>query len=115
MNQLFESDIKFDVCMLSYNLISSSEIENNSFLHKVLDAHTSSGYIICEHYYDTLISILESSTLMLERTNEHWNYAIDMIWKLLQKKDNWICFYPRIGYQRASYSDIGCEFRDYGI
>ena len=33
-------------------------------------------------------------------------YAIDMYWKKLQPQSNWFIFYPKIGFQYDSYSDI---------
>jgi len=101
----------FDVCMLSYNLIQSQPL-NSQFI-RILDAHTASGYIVNSHYYDTLINLYETAMPLLLSTEQHWNYANDMVWKPLQLKDNWIGFYPRVGKQIPGYSDNSKEFRSF--
>jgi glycosyl transferase family 25 len=100
----------FDICLLSFYLIDSRECERYPFLRKVIEAQTTSGYIINEHYYDTLIRIFDEAIVLFENTNYHWLYAIDVAWKQLQIKDNWYCFVPRLGKQRPSYSDCGNTF-----
>ena len=105
LNKLFDSKIPFDVCMLSYIVQRGQPIQEYSFVGKVLDGQTASGYIVNQHYYDTLIALYEWAIPLLDSTNEHWNYANDMVWKRLQPKDNWIYFLNRIGKQRDGYSD----------
>ena len=100
------SSIPFDVCLLSYNLQGSRETEY-PFLKKVLEAQTTSGYIINSHYYDALIQVFSDAVIGFEHTNYHWIYAIDVAWKTLQSRDTWYCVSPRLGKQRPSYSDCG--------
>ena len=100
------SSIPFDVCLLSYNLQESRETEY-PFLRKVLEAQTTSGYIINSHYYDALIQVFSDAVIGFEHTNYHWIYAIDVAWKTLQSRDTWYCVSPRLGKQRPSYSDCG--------
>jgi glycosyl transferase family 25 len=116
---LFETqEHNFDVCMLSYNLIKSdskSDSKNElSFLIKVLEVQTASGYIVNESIYDRLIELYEYALPLLESTRKHWIYANDQIWKTLQPNSNWYCFTQRIGIQRPSYSDNGKSFCDLG-
>jgi glycosyl transferase family 25 len=101
----------FDVCLLSYQLLTSAPHENPKF-KRILEAQTTSGYVINEHYYDTLIEVFENASNMFENTNSHWLYAIDVAWKKLQKRDNWIGCSPRLGKQRPSYSDCGNTFSE---
>jgi len=100
----------YDVCLLSANVIQYKEYDKSTFFQKVIEAETTSGYIINEHYYDKLIDIFENATNMFELTNSHWLYAIDVAWKSLQLTDDWYVFNPRIGKQRPSYSDCGNTF-----
>jgi glycosyl transferase family 25 len=102
MEKLTEKE--YDVCMLSYHLFDSEECSEEGF-RKVLNAQTTSGYIIKKHYYKTLIDLFKWSVENFEKTNHHWLYAIDAAWTTLQRRDNWLCFYPIIGKQRISYSD----------
>jgi hypothetical protein len=91
--------------MLSYIVQKGEPIQEYPFIGKVFDGQTASGYIVNNHYYDTLISLYEWAIPLLDSTNEHWNYANDMVWKRLQPKDNWIYFLNRLGKQRDGYSD----------
>lgn len=117
LKKLFSSSIsnKFDVCMLGYNLIRYSELEEplGSFLYKIVEAQTASAYIVNQHYYDKLIELFEYASKQLSLTRIHWIYSIDQIWKPLQLSDNWYCFNERIGKQRASFSDNSEKWVDY--
>jgi glycosyl transferase family 25 len=106
LNKFFELEIPFDVCMLSYNMIQSKPTDYD-IINQVIEAQTSSGYIVNNHYYDTLIKLYEESNPLLQVTKQHWIYANDQIWKQLQKIDTWYYFNERIGKQRPGYSDNG--------
>lgn len=109
LEKLFAVEEGFDVCMLSYLLIDK-EPTNYDFLTKVKEAQTTSGYLVNKHYYETLLEAFEHGAEELEKTGQHWLYAVDQIWKPLQKQDTWYCFTPRFGKQREGYSDIaGCN------
>ena len=112
MNALY-SGPKFDVCMLSYNLIESEDI--NTRFKRDLEAQTASGYIVNHQYYDELIQLYEHALPLLIQTGQHWNYANDQAWKPLQRRDQWICFSKRIGKQRAGFSDNAGIYRDFGF
>ena len=112
ITQLLNSKVDYDVCMLAYNL-TESEVSNYDFLLKVREAQTASAYIVKDHYYDVIINLYEEAVPLLGQTGEHWNYANDQCWKLLQRKDNWICTKTRIGKQIAGYSDNTCKYTDY--
>ena len=105
-------DLEFDVCLLAGHLIAVSAHPSHDFLYKVHEAQTTSGYIINSHYYDTLIQVFSEAVTQFEATNHHWLYAIDVAWKSLQARDNWICLNPRVGKQRPSYSDCGNTFSE---
>ena len=64
LTEMFTFNPDFDVCMLSYNLQRSIETDNPN-IYKILEAQTSAGYIVQQHYYDKLISIFENSILKL--------------------------------------------------
>lgn len=112
LTNFFNSNINYDVCMISYNL-RKYETTDYNFMHKVLEAQTASGYIVHKNYYDKLINLYEYAMPLLEQTKQHWNYANDQIWKTIQANDNWYCFIKRIGKQRPSYSDNSESFADY--
>uniref|UniRef100_A0A6C0IDS7 Glycosyl transferase family 25 domain-containing protein n=1 Tax=viral metagenome TaxID=1070528 RepID=A0A6C0IDS7_9ZZZZ len=111
LDGFFQLEIPFDVCMLSYNMIQNKPTEY-SIINQVVEAQAASGYIVNNHYYDTLINLYEKSFPLLETTKQHWIYANDQIWKQLQKKDLWYYFVERIGKQIAGYSDIGEQYTE---
>lgn len=112
LEKLFSMEEGFDVCLVSYLLVSG-EPTKYEWITKVNEAQTTSGYLINQHYYSKLLKVFEEGTAELEKTNYHWIYAVDQIWKGLQREDSWYCFTPRFGRQRAGYSDIsGCD-KDY--
>lgn len=104
--------LEFDVCFLSADLMAISSHQSHDFLYKVHEAQTASGYIINSHYYDALIKVFSDAVIQFEATNCHWLYAIDVAWKPLQARDNWICLNPKVGKQRPSYSDCGNTFSE---
>ena len=103
INKLFQ--IKFDVCLLAYNTPNLYK-SNFPFLYRIIDAQTTSGYIVNSEYYDKLIEEWEYAVKMFEETDNESIYTCDQSWKKLQEKDEWYCFKLRIGKQRKSYSDI---------
>lgn len=74
-------------------------------LFRVIESQTASSYIVFGHYFDKLIDLFEDAYLQLELTGEHWHYANDQVWKLLQVKDVWYCFTPSLGQQRPDKRD----------
>lgn len=105
LQHFFDTIPEYDVCMLSYIVQGSEEVPNNPRIGRVLNAQTASGYIVNGHYLDTLIELYSWAIPALERTNEHWNYANDHVWKQLQPNGKWYYMTNRIGKQRSSYSD----------
>jgi hypothetical protein len=98
--------------MISY-LVQRSEPTDYPFLSKVIEAQTASGYIIHSSFYDKMIELYEWAVPLLEKTNQHWNYANDQCWKKLQPNTKWYCFTNRCGKQRAGYSDNSERYNDY--
>lgn len=114
--ETFFKEIKeFDVCMLSYSLVKSEPVTNISCVNKVIEAQTASGYIVNSRFYDSLIKLYEEAIPILERTNAHWIYANDQIWKRLQPASAWYALKTRIGKQRPGYSDNSMSFHDHGM
>jgi len=104
-------DLDYDIIMLGY-ILNKHEDYNDTF-YKVLDAQTTSGYLINSKFYDKLLSIWEEGVRKFEETGEHWHYALDQYWKILQPTSKWYAFRTRIGKQRASYSDSRGEVVNY--
>jgi GR25 family glycosyltransferase involved in LPS biosynthesis len=111
---MFQSNKSWDVCLLSYHaqeIASSSSCpqrvttDSNIEYRRILQASVACGYIVQNHYYDTLIELYNTGIPLLEQTGQHWHYANDQYWKQLQQQDQWYGAFPRIGKQIAGYSD----------
>ncbi len=105
LTEFFTSKIPYDVCMISYLAKGKQPIDGVTFIEKITDAQTASGYIVNSCFYDKLIELYDWAIPALEMTNCHWDYANDIVWKRLQPTSNWYCLTPKLGIQRSSYSD----------
>lgn len=84
------------------------------FCVKVYLCQTTTGYIVKSHYYDTLIRNFRESAAQLLRDPENKPmYALDMYWKRLQQRDQWLMLIPATVTQYESYSDIENRVVDY--
>ena len=112
-------DINFDVILLSYNDYNLEIIDTKyDFLKKIVFTYTASGYMINKPFAAILLDCFkECLFLCLEEekiTNHNTErYCIDVYWMKLMKMYNFYSFYPRIGKQRESYSDILHKIVDY--
>jgi len=113
----FDNKINYDVCMLSGNVVNKVSIKEYNFIEKIIDAYTTSGYMINKKFANKLHENYVEGEKMLENGyNKLLDgdddsplrsiYAIDQYWKPLQKDNNWFVFNPKLGIQGDSYSDI---------
>lgn len=73
---------------------------------RVIEAQTTTAYVVSLQYYDTLIKNFEEGLQLLKSTNEYNKYALDQYWKKIQPNDLWYIIIPGLAAQRPSYSDI---------
>ena len=113
MLELFFENIendKWDVIMLGHNTIDSRdtgiETENHEKIIKILNSQTTSGYLVKKEYIPRLLKIYENDMNNYIKTGKWGNYYVDQSWKVLQTTDNWYSFYPPVGIQSGSLSDI---------
>jgi len=104
LESFFDLNIPYDVLMVSYNC--SMKQPYNTIVSRVTNAQTTSGYIVHERFYDTLIHVWEEGLQKLIETGNEPKYALDIYWKSLQPSSQWFLMNTRIGVQRESYSDI---------
>ena len=103
------NNIKWDVLMLATGW--TDKIDINKDIVRIKSATTSSGYIISETYYDTLLTLFNDCNEHMNKDKwggEHnWEpYALDQQWIKLQAKDNWYAFKNDIIKQRDISSTI---------
>jgi len=106
MNIFLSKHKTFDVVLIGgNNLPPYQEIDESCV--KVSMCQTTTGYLVQNHYFDTLIkNYREGIKLLLGNPSQHIIYAIDKYWFNLQKVDNWYLIIPLTVTQREDYSDI---------
>ena len=114
LNNFFDLHIDYDVCMLSMNPNTLEDTEI-SFLKKVNEAQTTSGYIVNKKFAKMLLNNYIKSSELLKTTKNQSLYSIDQYWKKIQPDNIWYVFNPTLGTQRPSYSDINKKFEDYKV
>ena len=103
---LQESNIDFDVLLLAGNNFKPYQMIHTGCV-QVYNCQTTTGYIVKQKYYDTLINnIKQGVEYLIKQPYNHRFYAIDIWWKQLQKKDNWYLLLPLTVCQKEGYSDI---------
>lgn len=96
--------IDWDVLLLGSNMGPPFDKEEGCL--RVFNAQTTTGYIVKQHYYDTLLASFKKSVGYLLTDYNVKLFAIDIQWKRLQQRDRWYVLYPLTVIQRDDYSDI---------
>jgi glycosyl transferase family 25 len=96
----------FDVVLVAGNNLPPYVNIDNSCV-KVSQCQTTTGYLVCRHYYDKLIKNYKDGILkLMKEPHNHRLYAIDKYWFSLQEIDKWYLIIPLTVTQREDYSDI---------
>jgi hypothetical protein len=102
---ILNSTIQWDVILLGAN-IAPPYFKLNNHCMTVRNAQTTTGYIIKQAYYDTLLQNIRTGISGLLLYQNPKVYAVDIYWKRLQKMDHWLILLPLAVVQRPDYSDI---------
>jgi len=104
----FEEEFKredWDVLLIGGNILRSTPFK--PYCNRVVNAQVAVGYIVQQHYYDTLIDNFTTGFTRLSREpTKRASYAVDMYWKSLQSQHKWFVIKPLTIRQLPSYSDI---------
>lgn len=114
-NDFFDLKIKWDVFMFSSNLINYKETDH-TFLRKVMEGKTASGYLLNNHYYQTLLNNFQEcfNGLNVPKYDKKLKgFCVDMGWRKLQPTGNWFVTNPKLGKQKEGYSDIMKQYKKY--
>jgi GR25 family glycosyltransferase involved in LPS biosynthesis len=113
INLFFNNIKEYDVLMLASNTLHEEETEY-SFITKIINAQTLSGYSISKQFAPTLLKNYKESVQILEYIGyKVYQYCFDIYMKQLQPKSLWYCLNPKIGKQMKSYSDIENQIVNY--
>jgi GR25 family glycosyltransferase involved in LPS biosynthesis len=86
----------------------------SDFCIRVSNNQTTTGYIVKQEFYDTLIKKFKESAIRLIREPaKRKQYAIDIYWKSLQTSGKWYMIVPPTVVQYEDYSDIEKRNVDY--
>jgi GR25 family glycosyltransferase involved in LPS biosynthesis len=112
LNAFLSSSIDWDVLLLGSNM--GPPFDKEAGCLRVFNAQTTTGYIVKNHYYDTLLASFKKSVGCLLGDYNVKLFAIDIQWKRLQQRDRWYVLYPLTVIQRDDYSDIEKRMVQYG-
>ena len=102
----------WDVILLGTNMAPPFE-QIDEHHARVFNAQTTTGYIVKQHYYETLLNNFKESLERFSKFPIKSLYAIDIYWKQLQKRDQWYVLTPLTIIQLPGYSDIEHAYLDY--
>ena len=106
LNTFLINHNEWDVVLIAgSNYLPYTTIDNTCI--KINNCQTATGYIVKNHYFDTLIeNFTEGLSQLMKEPYRYGIYGLDQYWKKLQKKDNWFLIVPTSVVQREDYSDI---------
>ena len=103
-----EDNMLWDMIIIGGNNVPPYHKINENCV-RVFYCQTTTGYIVKQSYYDTLIkNFKESANLLMKNPTEEGKkkYALDIYWKRLQLQDFWYMITPPTVIQYENYSDI---------
>lgn len=105
-NSFLSNHKDFDVVIISGNNCPPfTKIDDTCV--QVNRCQTTTGYLVQQHYYDTLINnFREGINKLMREPHNRILYAIDKYWFNLQAVDKWFLIIPLTVTQREDYSDI---------
>lgn len=104
---------EWDVVLIGGNNIPPYKTIDKTCI-KVTRCQTTTGYLVKNHYYDTLIDNFRNGiNLLLKNPDKRISYAIDKYWFQLQEKDSWYLIIPLTVSQKEGYSDIEHKLTNY--
>ena len=105
-NKFLKKHNDYDIVLIAGNNLPPYKTIDDTCV-KVTQCQTTTGYLVKNHYFDTLIKNYKEGLLnLIKDPIKHRLFAIDKYWFNLQKKDKWYLITPLTVTQREDYSDI---------
>ena len=112
-NNFLKINKTFDVVLIAGNNMPPFTNVDNTCV-KVTRCQTTTGYLVKNHYFETIIHNYRKGIEKLMKNPEHHKlYALDKYWFHIQEKHNWYLIIPLTVVQRPDYSDIEKRATDY--
>ena len=117
IQHLLECADTWDLVMLAGKAISTEECKDPS-IRRVIDAQTTSGYLLKRSFAPTLLKnylegVSQQDVYVKKHKKPSHPYCLDIHWKQLQPISKWFICEPKLGFQLVSYSDIEKRVVDY--
>jgi hypothetical protein len=119
VDRIFKDKLDFDVVMCAFNDgVTQATAGPTNYLIRMLYTYSTSGYIITkqiapiviDHFKDAVRFGIHEESITNKKATQ---YVGDVYWCKLMPLHKWYAFYPKLGHQRPSYSDIEQTFSDY--
>jgi glycosyl transferase family 25 len=112
-NNFLKTHQVFDVVLIAgNNMPPFSNVDDTCV--KVTRCQTTTGYLVKNHYFDTMIyNYRKGIEKLMKNPEDHKLYALDKYWFHIQEKHNWYLIIPLTVVQRPDYSDIEKRATDY--
>lgn len=105
--------LDWDVLIVSGNICPPYQAIGD-YCVRLVNCQTTTGYIVQQHYYDTMITnIKEGLQQLLKNPANKREYAIDIYWKRLQANGRWYMITPPTVVQVEGFSDVEKRNTDY--
>lgn len=106
-------DIMWDVLIIGGNNVPPYK-QYYDYCARVFNCQTTTGYIVKQDFYDTMIKNFKEGLLNLMKNPENKReYAIDIYWKKLQMENFWYMITPPTVTQYENFSDIEEKHTNY--
>ena len=106
LNKFLQNNKEWDVLLIAGNNVPPYRVVDETCV-QVSWCQTTTGYLIRNQYYDTLIAnIKEGINMLIREPKNKIMYAIDKYWLSLQNRDTWLLLVPLTVSQREGYSNI---------
>jgi len=124
INVVMSLPSSWDVFLLGHNTALPIEGPQAPEIYRIINAQTTSGYLVKREYAIKLIECFFRSADLLRRYDHLPDqfrvtakglFACDTLWKELQTKDRFWATFPSLIYQRASFSDVEKRDVSYGV
>jgi glycosyl transferase family 25 len=112
LDKFLSSNIEFDVLLIAGNNMGEFTIVNDNCV-QVTHCQTTTGYLVKNRYFDTLIENIRQSIKGLIQYKKLLEHSIDQYWGKLQEKDKWFLLTPLTVTQKPDYSDIEKRVTNY--
>lgn len=113
LNKFLATGRQWDVVLFAGNNVPPYERIDDTCV-RVSRCQTTTCYLVNGAYFATLIANMkEGLQKLLQEPSNHFNYAIDKYWIILQQQHKWFIITPLTVVQRDDYSDIEQQQTNY--